>query len=251
MHRIAVSFVVVSVLLLALPAMAQEAPGRLDKVYSLKPKAGMEQQFVEAAKRHVAWHREHNDPRTWYTFFVEMGDGIGEYHFVLPNQRLEDFDTYDELAQADEADAFATMGPYVESVAAQMGVRLDNLSRISAGVGPGALNWVTYVHINPGMVGSYRLYRQKLQAAHEKTNSRQRYFVVQVINGSEIPAFAVVAPVQKWAEFGPPRTRQVLTEAYGPAEAEQLLKLRNRATHCAKSFISRYRPDLSYIPEGQ
>ncbi|MFQ5816397.1 MAG: hypothetical protein ACE5H2_00370 [Terriglobia bacterium] len=44
---------------------------------------------------------------------------------------------------------------------------------------------------------------------------------------------------------------QVLTEAYEQVEAGQLLKLRDKATRCVKSFISRYRPDLSYIPAGQ
>lgn len=251
MRKTFIFIALVSVFPLAQPVAAQEEPGRIDVVYSVTPKAGMEKQFEEAAKRHMAWHRQQNDPRTWYAFFVVMGDGIGEYHYVLPNQRWEDFDKHAELEQADMADYFANVAQYLESLTANMNVRLNELSRIPATEGPKPLAWVTYVHVNPGKGSQYRLYRQKLRAAREKINWKRRSFVVQVINGSEVPAFAIVTPVEKWAEFGPGRRRQTLTEVYGSEEAEQLLDLRDQAIHCRKSFISSYRPDLSYIPAGQ
>ncbi len=77
MRRIGMFLVVLSLLLLALPVLAQEEGGNIVRVFVDKAKTGMEQQYEEAVKQHIAWHREQGDTWNWVVRRIESGRTSG------------------------------------------------------------------------------------------------------------------------------------------------------------------------------
>ena len=74
-------FLVVAALTLAVgsPVVAQEKPGTIAQVVVTRVKPGMGKQYQEGRKRHMAWHKQQNDPWSWHTWEVTTGPGSGSY----------------------------------------------------------------------------------------------------------------------------------------------------------------------------
>ena len=92
MRRTEIFLVVLSLLLLALPVVSQEEPGPITRVFVDKAKTGMEQQYEEAVKQHIAWHREQGDTWSWEVRRIESGENFGQYLWITRGHRWEDFD---------------------------------------------------------------------------------------------------------------------------------------------------------------
>ncbi len=109
MRRTGIFLVVLSLLLLALPVLAQDEPGNLSRAFFVKPKPGMEQQFEAAYKQHIAWHRQQSDTWAWHTWQYETGDRFGQYAVWTAGHHWEDFDAHAEFSAADTADYMANV----------------------------------------------------------------------------------------------------------------------------------------------
>ena len=250
MRRLGVFFVVVSLLLLALPVVGQVQPGPILRFYHIKPKAGMEQQFEEAYKRHLDWHRQQNDTWTWVMWQVEAGERFGQYTAVTGSHRWEDFDARGELGDADSADAMAKLSPYVESVTSSFSRSHSDISRPPASEDSFPLLEVTSFQLNPGSAPAFTHVVRKVHEAIVKTNRPVHYFWEEVVSGGEEPMFSVVIPQKNWADLEPLEKSigQMLEEVYGREEAESLRKTFWKSVHSQRTVIVRYRADLSYIP---
>ncbi|MBI4462687.1 MAG: hypothetical protein HY653_07270 [Acidobacteria bacterium] len=250
MRRMGVFFVAVSLVLLALPALAQQEGQNVSRAYWVKPKAGMELQYEEAYKKHIAWHRQQKDTWTWTTFQVEAGDGVGQFITVTAGHRWADFDKPSVSPDADRADALANTGPYTESVRSVFSVFRGDISRPPA---PGQVLPVSQTirfHLNPGRSADFAYVVRKVHEAIGKTNRPGNYFWLERVAGEETPTFVLVLPRKDWADFEPQATPiwEMMEEVYGRQEAEELRALQNKAIHCTSSYILRHRPDLSYTP---
>ena len=253
MRRIGIFFAVLSVLLLALPALAQEPEGAVGRVYYLKAKAGMEQQFEAGVKKHIDWHRRQNDPWTFYWWQVETGEQFGQYVVGTFEHRWEDFDGRATLDAADDADFAATVAPYVDSVRAIVVVGLPQLSLPPAAEGPAPLSSVITFHLNMGGQAEFPYVIGKFHQAIQKTNWPTNYLWYALVNGGEHPTFYLVLPRNNWAGFKPPAKPfpAMLEEAYGREEAAALLKQLSKLIHCQRSEMLRFRSDLSYRPAAR
>jgi len=252
MRRTGFFLALVSVLLLALPAVAQEEPGVISQVYVVKPKAGMTQQFEEALKQHRDWLRQQNETWTWRVWQTVAGEDLGQYVIGSSGHRFEDFDAHAELAQANRARWIANVAQYVESISGSLRVYRADISRPPERGAPISLIWVSEIHLHVGTEDTFNYAAKKIDEAIEKTNWPVHYSWSQVIAGGPTPKFILVEPSENWAGFKGPekRFRVMLEEAYGREEAEALLKLFREITKSETSRISSYRPDLSYVPAG-
>ena len=169
MFRPGVLLGVISILLMALPMAAQEQAGNLGRVYFVKPKAGMELHFEEAAKRHMNWHRQHKDPWTWHTWQVVNGERLGHYVTVSLAHRGEDFDAHAEFDAADTADWLPNVAQYVQSISNAILRYRPELSLPPEGEVPLPLAVVIRVDLNVGGTPGFNYYQKKFQAAREKT----------------------------------------------------------------------------------
>ncbi len=257
MHRIAVSFVVVSVLLLALPVVTQEEDGNIAFVAWVKVKPGMTKQFEEGRKQHAEWHRQQNDSTSWLVWQAISGKDTGIYGIGTFGHKWEDFDTPTVDEAADEANRRETTGPYVESVHVEYWALLPKVSQASpregpAGLGPDATprSAVLIFHVHYGKGEDFNYLIGKFHRAIEKTNWPVDYEWYALVNGGEQPTYALVLPRENWAAFKPQEKpfAAMLEEAYGRQEAQGLLERFGKVVRKQTSYISQNRPDLSYIP---
>ncbi len=253
MFRPGILFGVISILLMALPIAAQEQAGNLGRVYFVKPKAGMELQYEEAAKRHRDWHRQQKDTWTWHTWQVVNGERLGQYVVGTFNHTWEDFDAHAEFDAADTADVLANLSKYEESVSNVITLYRPDISGPPNGEVPLPLAVVIRVDLNVGRTPDFNYYQKKFKAAREKTKWGGAGSWFQLVNGSEGPAFVLVLPRKNWAGVKPEERSipQMLEEAYGRKEAESLLELNRKTVRRVQTDIQMYRPDLSYIPADQ
>lgn len=250
-RRTVVGCLLVSIL--AVPALRaqQDTTGRLAFIYIANPKPGMAKQLEDGFKKHAAWHTQQKDRRSYAVSVVAAGEGVGSYRVVYGNIRFQEQDQAAPIAAADIADVNLNLSPSVESWNSLIGLRLDSLSRIPATEPAKAMNWVTYTYVKPGKAAEYSAYLRRLREAHDKANSPYRYFILTVIVGANTPAYAIVRPADKWADFTPARNRPVLVEAFGEFEADRLLNTLDDIVSRTVSFVTVRRPDLSYTPAGQ
>ena len=253
MRRTGVFLVVLSLLLLALPALAQDEPGNLTRAFFVKPKPGMEQQFEAAYKQHIAWHRQQNDTWAWYTWQYETGDRLGQYAVWTPAHHWEDFDAHAEFSAADTADFFAGAGQYVESVSSTFSRVLPKVSRWPEGGGMPAFYEELTFRLRYGGDREFNYAIKKINEAINKSDWPVHYGWYTTVSGGKLGTYTLVLPHKNWADFKDPEKpfAAMLEEVYGRVGAEKLLKVLTKAVRSESSQILRFRPDLSYIPAGQ
>ena len=250
-RRVVVGCLLVSILAVPVLRAQQDTTGRFSFIFIANPKPGMAKQFEDGMKKHIAWHTQQKDQRSYSVSVVAAGEGVGSYRVVYGGLRWQDQDQAAPIAGADIADVNLNISPSVESWNSLIALRLDSLSRIPATEPAKAMNWVTYTYVKPGKGPEYSAYLRRLREAHNQANSPYRYFVLTVIVGANTPAFALVRPADKWADFTPARNRQVLVQAFGELEADRLLNTLDDVVGRTVSFVTVRRPDLSYTPAGQ
>jgi len=239
------------VCLLALPLLAQEKPGTVGSVFIVKAKAGMRQQFEQANKRHMDWHRQQKDTWAVGVWEVISGEHFGEYLYGSFGHHWKDFDSHAKFDQADEADYLANVFPYVESVTATYYISHPEFSRPMEGEPPFAE--VVELHLNIPAESDFLMALRKVHEAIQKSNYPVYYLLYELYNGGEHPTYVFAFPHKNWADFEPPEQtlRAMLEKVYGGDEAESTLKLWDKSVHSERSEIIAFRPDLSYSPPAQ
>ncbi len=239
------------VLLLALPAAAQQEMATVGRVFFVKPKAGMQQQYEAAYKKHLAWHKAQNDTWSWFTWEFETGDRIGQYVTGTFDHAWADFDAHAKMDEADGADFAANAGALVESLSGIIVAPLPVLSNPPAGAtGPLALATVYTFHLNIGHDREWANALNKITQALKKANWGSAYEWYLLLNGTEHPTYYLVLPRTNWAGFAPPPKPLwvVLEEVLGRVEAQTIMQTLDKSVHCQRSELIRFRPDLSYTP---
>ncbi len=250
MRRTGVFLVVLSLLLLALPALAQDEPGNLARAFFVKPKPGMEQQFEEAYKQHIAWHRQQNDTWAWHTWQYETGDRLGQYAVWTAGHHWEDFDAHAEFSAADTADYMANVAQYVGSVTGTFSRVLPEVSRWPEGEGvPAFINVLTF-RLRYGGDREFNYAIKKVTEAINKSDWPVHYGWMAMVSGVELGTYILVFPHENWADFKEPDKPlwAMLEGVYGRVGAEKLRKAFSKTVLSGSSEILSFRADLSYTP---
>lgn len=250
MRRIGNFLVVLSLLLLALPVLAQDEPGTLARGFFLTIKPGMTQQFEAAYKQHIAWHRQQNDTWTWHTWQYETGERLGQYLVRTPGHHWEDFDAHAEFSAADTADFVAGAGQYVESVSSTFSRVLPKVSRWPEGDARPAFVEVLTFRLRYGAGREFNYAIKKINEAINKSDWPVHYAWLTTVSGGELGTYTLVLPHKNWAGFKDPEKSfpAMLEEVYGRVGAGKVLKAFTKSVLSESSQIARFRPDLSYTP---
>jgi len=246
------SFFILGLLcLLALPLLAQEKPGNVAGAWYVKPKPGMRQQFEQALKRHMEWHKQQKDTWTINVAEAVTGNRIGQYEIATGGHHWKDFDARAKFDEADMADYSANVAQYVDLVGASFWIYHPELSRPMTGDAP--LGEYVEEHLNLDGESDYLLVVRKVHEAIQKSNYPVFYDLYELFNGGEHPTYGFLFPHKTWADFQPPEQTlaSVLEKAYGREEADALWKTFFKAVHCVKSEVWTSRPDLSYVPAAK
>ncbi len=250
MRRTGIFLVVLSLLLLALPVLAQDEPGNLARAFFLTIKPGMTQQFEAAYKQHIAWHRQQNDTWEWHTWQYETGAQLGQYLVRTPGHHWEDFDAHAEFSAADTADFSAGAGQYVESVSSTFSRVLPKVSRWPEGDAMPAFVEVLTFRLRYGAGREFNYAIKKINEAINKSDWPVHYAWLTTVSGGKLGTYTLVLPHKNWADYQDPEKsfEAMLEEVYGRVEAEKLLKAFTKSVLSESSQILRFRPELSYTP---
>ncbi len=248
MRRIGIFLAVVSLLLLALPVVAQEDGGTVAEVICDKIQPGKVKQYEEGWKKHVDWHRKQNDPWTWVAWEVITGEDTGTYCWGSFGHNWEDFDSPGVPPDADEANWQETGAPFVQSTEVSFWTNLPKVSRPAEG--QAAMTSVIFVHTRYGMGEKFNYLVGEFHKAIEKTNMPWNYEWYALVSGGNVGTYALVLPRPNFAAFNPTGKPfpEMLEEAYGKAGADALLAKWRKVVKSENSELSRNRADLSYIP---
>jgi hypothetical protein len=249
-RRILLTVVATSVLIA--PLCAQQPPGEIFVFLQVKPKPGMVQEFEEAMKGHMSWHREEDDSWAWHVWQFETGEQVGDYLVISPGHRWEDFDAREEFDARDRADAMTRIGPYLDSMTTWYSQLRSEISNWPADISPSFVHVIGH-RVKPSKVAEFTHAVERLHNALQQVNWPHHYLWERIIAGGEGPTFNVVLPMNKWADMNPPDRPLVaaVEEALGRREAETLLRTFLEAVEGERREILRYRPDLSYVPAGR
>jgi len=253
MRRFGVFLVILAVLMLILPAGAQQEPGPIARVGLFKIKSGMGQQFEQGIKRHNDWHKKQNDKWEYHTWEVVSGENAGRFYRGTFGHHWDDFDAEEKWAAADSADSMVNMDPYVDSATPSFYAYLPKVSRPPTGEGPARLASLLWFHLHMGKNDEFMHAIGKVHEAIGKTNWPAHYEWYVMVNGGEHPTYVLSLPRTKWADFKPPEKAfdAMLEEAFGRQEAQSLLQELDKSIHCERSEIVSYRADLSYVPAAK
>ncbi len=239
--------------LLALPAGAQQEPGVLTQLFAVRAKAGMTQQFETALKQHMDWARQNGETWPWYTYIVSTGDRLGEYIIRSPGHRWEDLDTHASMMGKLRDRWIANVAQYVETISSSISAFHPNVSRWPEGVMPPTLASVSRYHLNPGGSRDFHHAIKKVHEAIGKANWPAQYGWLSVVSGGESPTFVLVLPYKSWADMKSPEKSlaDVLEEVYGRQDSDAIRESFAKSVHCEQTMVVQHRPDLSYQPAGR
>lgn len=235
------------------PVEAMQQPaGAVSRVYLIRVKPGMEAQWMEAARKHVAWHQQQKDPFAWTAFYVETGRNTGMYGWITQNHTWADFDKYDAtIGKADGEHAMATMGPYEESYTSGFSVGLPDLSNPPPAGSKVSLVSVEHFTIHPTKRTQFTTAIGKVHAALQKGGFTPRYAWSFQVSGNDGMVFTLALPVNSWAEMAEdPAFMRIMNEQMGAAGVESVMQSFNEAVISSEAWVARIIPELSYTPGG-
>lgn len=121
----------------------------------------------------------------------------------------------------------------------------------SAAAQPSEYLHVISVTVKPGGVPAYESFTRKIAAGAEKVGAAQHWRTFMVMIGGPGRTFNIVLPFNKWSEVdGWTPVPQILTKAYGQAEAKRIMAEGSAVTEHSETSVLRLLPGLSVRPEA-
>lgn len=252
MRGLALSLAVGMVLVVGVPVVrAQEKPDRVARVEFIKAKPGMEAQLEEAGKKHFGWHKKQGDTWTIYLWQVITGDNAGNYYLGTFGHAWKEFDAREAFDAADDQDAMAAVGPYLQSDTPSLWREVEDASRHDAQAkGPSKFAQLTHYFVKPAKLSAFTDALKEIKAALDGAKFPVHTEWYALASGGPGPHYVAVTNRGSWAEFaGPEKSMtKVLDEALGARKATELIDAIREATTSTYSEVLLYRPDMSYLP---
>jgi hypothetical protein len=241
--------VVMSLSLLALPAVGQDAGGNVVQIYCFDVQPDQQARFEDGVKKHLDWHRKQHDTWTWVAWTVETGPETGRYCAGTFDHKWEDFDKPGVPEAPDMADMEATFLPLASKTEGAFWVNLSKLSRPAAE--PAAMSSVVFFHVRFDMGDEFNYLVGEFDKAIEKTKMPWHYQWYALASGGEGGTYALVLPQPDFASFNPTGKpfAAMLEDAYGREGANSLLARWRKVVKSSENELIKSRPDLSYLPK--
>ena len=251
MTRTATVVVGLIVLLLAVPAGAQDSQGTVTRYYLTTVKAGHDLKWEQAFKAHVDWHRQQNDTWAWDTYMLVTGERLGQYITISGDHAWADFDAPSVSEQKDAADVISKLGPHVESLSSGFWTERTELSRPPEDPLPSPLIQIVKYRIKPGKNPVFVRAVELFGEANDKTNWTGRYFwFVEYGAGAAARTFWRIVAKPNWASMQPvlASSFQAMAKTYGDEGLQSWIDSFGESVESVKSELWQHRPDLSYVP---
>jgi hypothetical protein len=238
-------------LLLAAASPALAEGGNVAQLHFQTLKPGMAAKYAAARKKHMAWHKKHQDTWSWTTWEVMTGDHAGMFITGTFGHDWKDFDPREKLIAEDNADAEKSMGATVASESMSFFVhRADMGLEQPPSDPPSKFLWVQHFVLKPDSGPDFANAAKKIRDAIKKTNWPQKgashWF--QLVNGGVGPHYVLVSERADFASMAPNEKSMdaMVEEAYGKEEGAAVMASARRTFQQTWSELVMYRADLSY-----
>ena len=244
------SVVTAAAVLLAATLSAQDKPGDVALVYTAKARSLNFMQLDAAVKKHFEWHRANKDTFTWYIWQVASGENMGDFVVGTFGHHWKEFDARAAFDERDDADFIGNVLPLIEKVDVGYWSYLPEASHSAPAGQPAAMAQVTHYFVKPDGFVAFLDALKEMKAALDKTSFPMVLDWYRLVSGGEGPQFVLAVDRKSWADMeGPAKSLdQALADAVGAQKAVALLTAIRESTRFTRSYMLRYRPDLSYVP---
>ncbi|MGE5235224.1 MAG: hypothetical protein ACM3O7_02600 [Acidobacteriota bacterium] len=235
---------------LCFPAWAQEKPGTVAMIYTVKAKGFDSEPLAQAIKKHYDWHRQHHDTTAWFVWQVVTGDNAGQFLGGSFGHHWKDFDARPDFDKADDADFFAHVLPLAERAVPAFYEFLPEMSSPTGAKEPSAMTQLTHYFIKPSGIAAFSDAIREITAALDKAGFPIHYEWYRLVSGGEGPHWVLAVARANWAAMEPPDKglEDALAGVVGPRRSAELVAAVRDNTRSTYSEMLQYRPDLSYIP---
>jgi hypothetical protein len=239
-------------LLTALSGLAQEKPGNIAALEFQTPKNGMVKQYEEGRKQKAEWHKQQKDTQPLYVWEIVSGEHTGTYVVGRLNQHWADFDKPSVPEQADIDQYNKLIGTSVQSLITQYYEFLPKFSSPGNTKPTDKYSEIFVYRVRPGKDSEFNSAVARTNEAIQKTKWPTSYLWLALANGGRVGTYVLVIPHNSWADLEEKPDmkpfRQMLTDAFGPEEADSLMKRFDSSVDSITSEIDKFRADLSYLP---
>lgn len=229
-------------LCLALPVHA--APGDAAHFYVYRMQPGATDKFEEGYRHHLAWHRAHADPLSWYAWTIEDGERSGYFVDASVGEAFAAFDHRVDVA-GDGADFRANVAPYAIPTGQPAYVLLREASTGTPleERKPSANTQVTHVHVRFGMEARFE---RALMAAHrvlQKEPGAPAHTWYRLVTGGDTAQYMLLVARDGWTGYD--RFQRSLGSLLANDEAAQ--RDLAESVQSATTETWRYRSELSAL----
>ena len=231
---------------------AQQKPAHIMSIEFQTPKNGMLKKYEEGRKEKAKWHRDKKDPRPLFVWETMTGEHTGTFVVGEPAVTWKEMDTPPISDDEDQAKWEATMGQYVESLVTHYYQHQPDLSWPSTEKMPAKFAEVITFNVHQGKVESFVADIKKINAAISKAKWGSHYNFYALSYGGKGNTFVLVVDHANYADFAEPDKtfNQMLSDAMGKDAAVAFMKGLDASIDSTEAQIVKFRPDLSYIPDG-
>ena len=227
------------------------------RLFTAELQPNTQRQYEAVLKKFVAAHKQLDTKRHYFVSTQVIGSPT-TYTFASFFRSFAAMDRpprdvmVEAYSEEEVAEMRASMEGKVLSQATGMWTRRLDLSPTQPenAQPPGMINWLT-VTIKPYGNGPYEEYLKKVAEATNQITPDAPFVVWSPGPGAN-NTYGFANPIASWAAMDETTVVPVpvrLERAFGKREADRLLKQRAEVVESQNMYMSRGRPDLSYIPE--
>ena len=232
---------------------AQQKPAHIMGIEFQTPKNGMTKKYEEGRKEKAKWHREKKDPRPLFVWETMTGEHTGTFIVGQPAVTWKEMDTPPISDDMDQEMWQKLMGDATENLVANYYEHQPDLSWPSDEKMPAKYSEVVTFNVHQGRTDAFVAAVKKINAAITKAKWGSHFNFYMLSYGGRGGTFVLVVDHPNFADFAEPvkSFNQLMAEALGGKEAAAtFMKGLDAATDSTEAQIIKFRPDLSYIPDG-
>ncbi len=200
-------------------------PANIHRIWAVTPKPDAGEAFMEALLAHMQWRLDHQDPWEWQVYVAGSGEVDGTVFLRSDGQTHAAMDAYSESEFSEAAGKH-----WEENVHPMVADYSTHLSRSDLALS----DWpdeeyriytVTRFHLKPGHGAAFRASLIGIDAKLKEAGRTVPHGWNWAMTGDHLPTISLVQARKDWKGFDLPEesVTDILTEAYGPAQAISML----------------------------
>ena len=193
--------------------------GPYARISILQPHDGDTVDFEAGYVRHLDWHKQADDPWTWYGWTVTFGDRQRWFVYATFGHAAADFDNPVPPAE-DEHDNVANVTPHAQFVGNALYEFLPDLSRGSAEPPATPRLEMTTVELAPGAAAAFE---RALRSRQAKLQHETLWY--RMVAGGTVPRYVRLRPQASHAALAATTGEQTLPDEVNALIAKQTIEI--------------------------